>query len=192
MQIKVTKKLGNSVIEFKTEKPMEDAMLELDAFMKKDKCDCGSTDLIFDTRKVNAKDGSGSFIYVKRRCLVCSKTSTLGKLKDGSGFELVDNFTGRIADKRRWPYGLQTAIEAKERLKVNQEGVILGSITLQHFLKLYPRISGMTATAQSAEEELKHFYNLNIVVVPPNKACIRKDHKDVILRRLRMLIQLST
>jgi hypothetical protein len=86
MQIKVTKKMGNSVVEFKTDKPMEDAMLELDAFMKKDVCNCGSTDIIFDTRKVNAKDGSGTFVYVKRRCMKCNQTSTLGKLKDGSGY----------------------------------------------------------------------------------------------------------
>jgi len=87
MQIKITKKIGNSVIEFKSDKEkMKDAMLELDAFMKKDACSCGSEDIIFDTRKVNAKDGSGSYVYVKRKCLKCGKESTLGELKDGSGY----------------------------------------------------------------------------------------------------------
>ncbi|MBN2089269.1 accessory Sec system translocase SecA2, partial [candidate division KSB1 bacterium] len=96
--------------------------------------------------------------------------------------ELVDEFTGRIADKRRWPDGLQAAIEAKENIAVQSKGNILNSITLQHFIQLYPKISGMTATAQSAEQEFREFYNLDIVVIPPNKTCIRKDHPDIIFQ----------
>lgn len=92
--------------------------------------------------------------------------------------ELVDEFTGRVADKRRWPDGLQTAIEAKENIFVQSKGRILNSITLQQFLGKYTRIAGMTATAQSAEEEFKRFYNLDIVVIPPDKPCIREDHPD--------------
>lgn len=94
--------------------------------------------------------------------------------------ELVDEFTGRIADKRRWPDGLQAAIEAKENIAIQSKGNILNSITLQHFIQLYPKISGMTATAQSAEQEFREFYNLDIVVIPPNKPCIRKDYPDII------------
>jgi len=94
--------------------------------------------------------------------------------------ELVDEFTGRVADNRRWPYGLQTAIEAKERLEIQPEGMILGSITLQHFLKLYPKIAGMTATAKTSEEELETFYGLKVVVIPPNRAYIRIDHPDMV------------
>jgi len=96
--------------------------------------------------------------------------------------ELVDEFTGRIADKRRWPDGLQAAIEAKENIAVQSKGNILNSITLQHFIQLYPKISGMTATAQSAEQEFRVFYNLDIVVIPPNKPCIRQDHPDIIFQ----------
>jgi preprotein translocase subunit SecA len=96
--------------------------------------------------------------------------------------ELVDEFTGRVADKRRWPDGLQAAIEAKENIAVQAKGNILNSITLQHFIQLYPKISGMTATAQSAEHEFKEFYNLDIVVIPPNKPCVRLDHPDVIFQ----------
>jgi preprotein translocase subunit SecA len=92
--------------------------------------------------------------------------------------ELVDNFTGRVADKRRWPDGLQAAIEAKENISVQSRGNILNSITLQHFIRKYSKISGMTATAESAEEEFKQFYGLGIVVIPPNKPCIRQDHPD--------------
>lgn len=94
--------------------------------------------------------------------------------------ELVDEFTGRVADKRRWPDGLQAALEAKENIAIQSRGNILNSTTLQHFLKNYPKICGMTATAQSAEHEFRKFYNLNIVVIPPNKPCIRIDHPDMI------------
>jgi preprotein translocase subunit SecA len=96
--------------------------------------------------------------------------------------ELVDEFTGRVADKRRWPDGLQAAVEAKEGLSVQSKGVVLNSITLQHFIQLYPKLSGMTATAQRAEEEFRNFYNLRVVVVPPHKPCVRKDHHDVVFR----------
>jgi preprotein translocase subunit SecA len=94
--------------------------------------------------------------------------------------ELIDEFTGRVADKRRWPYGLQTAIEAKESLAIQPEGTILGSITLQHFLGLYPKLAGMTATAKTSEEEFDTFYGLKVVVIPPNRPCIRIDLPDMV------------
>lgn len=94
--------------------------------------------------------------------------------------ELVDEFTGRVAEKRRWPHGLQAAIEAKEGLQIRPEGTILGSITLIHLLQLYPKVCAMTATARHAAEEFKEFYGLNIVVIPPNRTCIRIDHPDVV------------
>jgi preprotein translocase subunit SecA len=96
--------------------------------------------------------------------------------------ELVDDFTGRVADKRRWPDGLQAAVEAKERCDIQQKGVILNSITLRHFLKQYPKISGMTATAQIADEEFREFYGLHVAVIPQHKQCIRIDHPDVIYK----------
>jgi preprotein translocase subunit SecA len=89
--------------------------------------------------------------------------------------ELVDEFTGRVADKRRWPEGLQAAVEAKENLPVRSNGGILNSIALQYFLRLYPKLCGMTATAQRAHEEFREFYGLHIAVIPSNKTCIRKD-----------------
>ncbi|NNE46039.1 MAG: accessory Sec system translocase SecA2, partial [Rhodothermales bacterium] len=92
--------------------------------------------------------------------------------------ELVDEFTGRVVDDRRWPDGLQAALEAKEGLPVRQGGRILGSITLQHFLAHYPRLAGMTATAQPAADELHDFYGLSVVPIPPNRACIREDLPD--------------
>jgi preprotein translocase subunit SecA len=99
-------------------------------------------------------------------------------VRDGR-IELVDEFTGRVMDDRRWPDGLQAALEAKEGLPISPGGRILGSITLQHFLKLYPRRSGMTATARPAAEELENFYGLNVVPIPPNRPCVRDDLPDL-------------
>jgi preprotein translocase subunit SecA len=94
--------------------------------------------------------------------------------------ELVDEFTGRVVDDRRWPDGLQAALEAKEGLPIRPGGNILGSITLQHFLMHYPGLSGMTATARPAAEELADAYGLKTVPIPPNRPCIRQDLPDVI------------
>jgi preprotein translocase subunit SecA len=107
--------------------------------------------------------------------------------------EIVDEFTGRVVEDRHWPDGLQAAVEAKEKLRSGSGGSILGSITLQHFLQLYPKISGMTATAQPAADELSQFYGLKVVVVPPNRLCIRKDFRDVVFThkaaKIKALIQ---
>jgi preprotein translocase subunit SecA len=97
-----------------------------------------------------------------------------------SRVELVDEFTGRVADKRRWPDGLQAAVEAKEGCLIQSKGTILNSIALQHFIQLYPFVCGMTATAQVSEEEFREFYDLHIVVIPPHSPCIRQDHRDII------------
>jgi preprotein translocase subunit SecA len=94
--------------------------------------------------------------------------------------EIVDEFTGRVMDNRHWPDGLQAAVEAKENVPPKTEGRILGSITLQHFFRLYPRLCGMTATARPSAGELQEFYGLNVVAVPPNSPSIRVDHPDVI------------
>jgi preprotein translocase subunit SecA len=98
-------------------------------------------------------------------------------VRDGR-IEIVDDFTGRVVKDRHWPFGLQTAIEAKEGLWSSDEGRVLGSITLQHFLRLYPHLSGMTATAEPAAKELFDLYNLELLRVPPNRPCIRLDHPD--------------
>lgn len=102
-------------------------------------------------------------------------------VRDGT-IELVDEFTGRVADKRRWPDGLQAAVEAKESINIQSKGNILNQITLQHFLKLYPKLCGMTATAESSKEEFKSFYDLDIAVIPPNVPCIRNDFDDIIFQ----------
>jgi preprotein translocase subunit SecA len=100
-------------------------------------------------------------------------------VRDGC-VELVDEFTGRVVQDRRWPDGLQAAVEAKEGVPLKPQGAIRGSITLQHFLQLYPKTAGMTATARSAADEFLEFYDMSVVVVPPNRKCIRTDEEDVV------------
>ena len=100
-------------------------------------------------------------------------------MRDGK-VELVDESTGRVADKRHWPDGLHAAVEAKEGLRLSSEGRILGQVTLQHFLGLYPRLAGMTATAHTAAEELEAFYGLRTVVVPTHRPMVRADLPDVV------------
>jgi preprotein translocase subunit SecA len=94
--------------------------------------------------------------------------------------EIVDEFTGRVVDKRHWPDGLQAAVEAKEGVTRRSEGRILGSITLQHYFQLYPKLSGMTATARPSALELKEFYGLNVVIIPPHRPCVRVDEPDAV------------
>ncbi len=98
-------------------------------------------------------------------------------VRDGS-IELIDEFTGRVAENRKWPGGLQAALEAKEGLEIQPQGRILNSITLQHFLTLYDELAGMTGTAVEASEELEELYRLKVVIIPPNRPCVRTDHPD--------------
>jgi preprotein translocase subunit SecA len=100
-------------------------------------------------------------------------------VKDGA-IESVDEFKGRIAQDRRWPAGLHTAIEAKEGVALKTQGRILGSITLQNLIALYPEACGMTGTAATQAEEFRVVYGLDIEVIPPNRPVIRIDHPDVI------------
>lgn len=95
-----------------------------------------------------------------------------------SGIELVDEFKGRIAQDRRWPAGLQTALEAKEGVALKSQGTILGSITLQNLIGLYPFRCGMTGTAATQSEELRDVYGMHVNVIPTNKPMIRVDHPD--------------
>lgn len=92
--------------------------------------------------------------------------------------ELVDEFTGRVIANRHWPDGLQEAVEAKEGLARRPGGKIWGTVTMQHFLSCYPRIAGMTGTARAAATELKEFYDLDVVAIPPHRPCIRADEPD--------------
>ncbi len=98
----------------------------------------------------------------------------------GGRIEMVDEFTGRVVKDRHWPDGLQAALEAKEGLTRGSEGRILGSVTLQHFLALYPGLCGMTGTARDAARELDEFYGLRVVVIPTHRPMIRVDCADLV------------
>ncbi|MBN1647593.1 MAG: hypothetical protein JW874_06140 [Spirochaetales bacterium] len=99
--------------------------------------------------------------------------------------ELVDENTGRIANRRKWPYGIQAALEIKEKLPVRERGAIHNSITVQHFVDLYPSISAMTATAVPAAVEFRTFYNLPVVIIPPNRPSRLLHYPDKIFRTVR-------
>lgn len=94
--------------------------------------------------------------------------------------EIVDEFTGRVVADRHWPDGLQAALEAKEGLERRADGRILGSMTLQRFLRGYPRLCGMTGTAQDSAAELQESYGLDVVVVPTHRTMVRVDRDDVV------------
>ena len=94
--------------------------------------------------------------------------------------ELVDELTGRVADNRHWPDGLQAAVETKEGVSVHAEGRILGTLTLQHYMRGYSRLCGMTATAASSADEFLEVYGLDIVVIPANKPCRRIDASPLV------------
>ena len=95
---------------------------------------------------------------------------------------IVDEFTGRIMPGRRYSDGLHQAIEAKEGVKVENESKTLATITFQNFFRLYGKLSGMTGTALTEEEEFQHIYKLDIVAIPTNKPVIRDDINDSVYK----------
>lgn len=95
---------------------------------------------------------------------------------------IVDEFTGRLMDGRRWSDGLHQAVEAKENVKIQDETQTLASITFQNLFRLYPKLSGMTGTAMTEEAEFGKIYNLEVTSTPTNKTDIRKDYPDVIYK----------
>ncbi|MCN0176680.1 accessory Sec system translocase SecA2 [Salinispora arenicola] len=92
--------------------------------------------------------------------------------------ELIDEMRGRVAQRRRWPDGLQAAVEAKEGLDATAEGEVLGTIAVQAYIGLYPTVCGMTATAVLVGDQLREFFGLEVAVVPPNTPCVREDEPD--------------
>ena len=95
---------------------------------------------------------------------------------------IVDEFTGRIMYGRRYNNGLHQAIEAKEHVKVADESKTLANITFQNYFRMYEKLSGMTGTAMTEEEEFEEIYKLDVIEIPTNKPMIRKDHSDVIYK----------
>ena len=96
--------------------------------------------------------------------------------------KIVDEFTGRIMEGRRYSEGLHQAIEAKEGVLVREENQTLATITLQNYFRLYEKLSGMTGTALTEDAEFREIYKLAVQVIPPNKPVIRKDNDDLVYR----------
>ena len=102
-------------------------------------------------------------------------------VKDGEVL-IVDEFTGRIMYGRRYNNGLHQAIEAKEHVKIADESKTLATITFQNYFRMYDKLSGMTGTAMTEEDEFQEIYKLDVIAIPTNKPMVRKDHNDVIYK----------
>jgi preprotein translocase subunit SecA len=102
-------------------------------------------------------------------------------VKDGQVI-IVDEFTGRVMPGRRYSDGLHQALEAKEKVKIENENQTLASITFQNYFRMYKKLSGMTGTADTEAEEFKKIYNLEVLVIPTNMPMIRKDNNDLIYK----------
>ena len=105
-------------------------------------------------------------------------------VRDGE-IVIVDDFTGRLMFGRRWSDGLHQAVEAKERLKIQQESITYATITLQNYFRMYEKLSGMTGTAVTEAEEFHKIYKLEVMVLPPNREMIREDEDDFVYRTLK-------
>jgi preprotein translocase subunit SecA len=94
--------------------------------------------------------------------------------------KIIDEFTGRIMDGRRWSDGLHQAVEAKEGVRIENENQTLATITYQNFFRMFLKLAGMTGTAETEAEEFAKIYDLDVVMVPTNKPMIREDHDDLV------------
>ncbi len=97
---------------------------------------------------------------------------------------IVDQFTGRLMKGRRYSDGLHQAIEAKERLQIQNESMTLASITFQNFFRMYNKLAGMTGTAKTEEEEFRNIYNMDVIAIPTNKPIVRDDRADMIYKSI--------
>ncbi|GGA18331.1 preprotein translocase subunit SecA [Psychrobacillus lasiicapitis] len=93
---------------------------------------------------------------------------------------IVDSFTGRLMKGRRYSDGLHQAIEAKEGLEIQNESMTMATITFQNFFRMYDKLSGMTGTAKTEEEEFRNIYNMNVIAIPTNRPIARDDRADLI------------
>ncbi|MHB9112156.1 MAG: preprotein translocase subunit SecA [Thermoleophilia bacterium] len=102
-------------------------------------------------------------------------------VKDGEVL-IVDEFTGRIMEGRRYSEGLHQAIEAKEKVRIREENQTLATITLQNYFRMYDKLAGMTGTAATEADEFMHIYKLEVVSIPPNRPMVRDDRNDFIFK----------
>ncbi|MBV8479867.1 MAG: preprotein translocase subunit SecA, partial [Actinobacteria bacterium] len=102
-------------------------------------------------------------------------------IQDGE-VKIVDEFTGRIMEGRRWSEGLHQAVEAKENVRIQEEHLTMATITLQNYFRLYEKLAGMTGTAKTEEKEFVEIYNLNVVEIPTNVPVARDDTQDLVFK----------
>jgi len=105
-------------------------------------------------------------------------------VQDGE-VKIVDEFTGRIMEGRRWSEGLHQAVEAKENVQIQEEHVTLATITLQNYFRMYEKLAGMTGTAKTEEKEFVEIYGLHVVEIPTNVPVARDDNNDLIFKTRR-------
>jgi len=95
---------------------------------------------------------------------------------------IVDDFTGRLMQGRRYSEGLHQAIEAKEGVEIQKESKTLATITFQNYFRMYEKLSGMTGTAMTEEDEFRHIYNMNVIEIPTNRPVVRQDQPDIVYK----------
>ena len=156
--------------------------------------DSGIKKIEFNLKKINYLKGNSLFdnenleIYqiinqsLKARFIFIKDKDYI--VKDGQ-IIVIDEFSGRLAQGRRFGEGLHQSLEAKENVKIQSESITLASITFQNYFKKYQKLSGMTGTALTEAEELLEIYNLSVIEIPTNKPMIRKDLNDQIYKTSR-------
>ncbi|CZQ91286.1 protein translocase subunit seca [Trichococcus palustris] len=104
---------------------------------------------------------------------------------DDGKVKIVDQFTGRIMEGRRYSDGLHQAIEAKENVEIENESKTMATITFQNYFRMYAKLSGMTGTAKTEEEEFREIYNMNVIQIPTNRPIVRNDYPDLLYPSLK-------
>src|SRR3546814_9348260 len=104
-------------------------------------------------------------------------------VKDGK-VVIIDEFTGRMMDGRRWSDGLHQAVEAKDGVQIEPENQTLASITFQNYFRMYPKLSGMTGTAATEAAEFFVIYKMNVVTIPTNRPIAQSDEEDHFYKKI--------
>ncbi|GBG68259.1 hypothetical protein CBR_g2809 [Chara braunii] len=141
----------------------------------------GAEDLLNVTDLYDPREQWASFVINALKAKELQKKD-VNYIVRGKDILIVDEFTGRVMEGRRWSDGLHQAVEAKEGLPIQNETVTLASISYQNFFLQYPKLCGMTGTAATEFVEFNSIYRLPVTVVPTNKPMIRKDESDVVFR----------
>ncbi|WP_317315759.1 preprotein translocase subunit SecA [Peptostreptococcus russellii] len=138
-------------------------------------------EIYFNVENITTMEHTELYHHINQalRAHVIMKKDVDYVVKEGE-IVIVDEFTGRLMFGRRYSEGLHQAIEAKEGLEVQRESKTLATVTFQNYFRMYNKLSGMTGTAKTEEEEFKSIYKMDVFQVPTNKPILRKDHPDVV------------